>query len=94
VPPLETWLCVEWRVKVNTPANEDGELDCWIDGVKRGEFRGINWRQTETLKLNKVWLTLWLETGAFAENGGGDTRTAWYDDVVVATEYSGPMVRK
>jgi hypothetical protein len=93
VPPLETWLCVEWRVKVNTPTHDDGELDCWIEGVKRGEFRGINWRQTESLKLNKVWLTLWLEAGAFAENGGGDTRTVWYDDVIVATEYIGPMVR-
>lgn len=81
-------------MKINTPANEDGELDCWIEGVKRGEFRRINWRQTETLKLNKVWLTLWLEAGDFAGNGGGETRTVWYDDVIVATEYIGPMAGK
>lgn len=90
VPPLETWICLEWRVKVNTPEREDGELDCWIDGIKCGEFRGINWRSTESLKLNQIWLSLWLEDGSYEKAGGGTTRTVWYDDVVVATTYIGP----
>ncbi len=92
VPALETWICVEWRLKVNTPGREDGELDCWIDGIKRGEFRGINWRSAESLKLNQVWLSLWLEEGSYEKAGGGATRTVWYDDVVVATKYIGPKV--
>ena len=91
VQPLETWLCVEWRVKVNSPLDENGELDCWIDGVKRGEFRGINWRSTESLKPNQVSLSLWLEHDAYERSGGGSTRTIWYDDVVVATKYIGPV---
>lgn len=94
VPTLETWLCVEWRVKVNTPGREDGELDCWIDGVKRGEFRGINWRSAESLKLNQISLSLWLEHDSYERSGGGTTRTVWYDDVVVATKYIGPIRRK
>lgn len=94
VPPLETWVCLEWRVKVNTPDRDDGELDCWIDGIKRGEFRGIHWRQAESLKINKVWLTLWLEKDAYDQSGGGATRTVWYDDVVVATEYIGPKTTR
>ena len=94
IPALEAWLCVEWRVKINTPEREDGELDCWIDGVQRGRFRNINWRQAESLKLNKVWLTLWLEADSYAESGGGTTRTVWYDDVVVAKQYIGPMAKK
>ena len=94
IPALEAWLCVEWRVKINTPEREDGELDCWIDGVQRGRFRNINWRQAESLKLNKVWLTLWLEADSYAESGGGTTRTVWYDDVVVANQYIGPMAKK
>jgi len=94
VPALETWTCVEWRVKSNTPGREDGELDCWIDGVRRGEFRGINWRSAETLKVNQVSLSQWLEDRAYADSGGGDTRTVWYDDVVVATKYVGPKTDK
>ena len=94
VPALETWLCVEWRVKANTPGREDGELDGWIDGEKRGSFRGINWRSAETLKVNQVSLSQWLEARAYEASGGGTTRTVWYDDVVVATKYIGPRARK
>lgn len=90
VPPLETWICVEWRVKANTPGREDGELDCWIDGVKRGSFKAINWRSAESLKVNQVSLSQWLEERAYEASGGGTTRTVWYDDVIVATKYIGP----
>jgi hypothetical protein len=90
VPELETWTCVEWRVKTNMPGEENGELDCWINGKKCGEFRQINWRSSDSLKINKVQLSLWLEPSAYARTGGGTTRTLWYDDVVVATKYIGP----
>lgn len=90
VPRRETWVCVEWRVKANTAGKDDGELDCWIDGAKCGEFRGIDWRSTDALKVNKVQLSLWLEPASYARAGGGTTRTVWYDDVVVATRYIGP----
>jgi hypothetical protein len=90
VPPLETWLCVEWRVKANRTGQQDGELDCWVDGVRRGSFRDIAWRSAETLKVNQVSLSLWLEERAYEASGGGTTRTLWYDDVVVATRYIGP----
>lgn len=90
VPKRERWVCVEWRVKANTAGKENGELDCWIDGQKCGEFRGINWRSTEALKVNKVSLSLWLEPASYERAGGGTTRTVWYDDVVVATKYIGP----
>lgn len=65
-------------------------MDCWIDGKKCGEFRDINWRSTDALKVNKVQLSLWLEPASYARTGGGTTRTVWYDDVVVATQYIGP----
>lgn len=90
VPPLQTWTCVEWRVKANTGGQDNGELDCWIDGKKCGEFRNINWRSVDTLKINTVHLMLYLEPAAYERSGGGTTRTVWYDDVVVATRYIGP----
>jgi hypothetical protein len=94
IPKRGQWLCLEWRVKVNTPAEDDGELDCWVNGTKCGEFRGINWRSVESLKLNQVDLALYLPTTGFDTAGGGDTRTVWYDDVVVATEYIGPKTNE
>ena len=94
VPPLESWVCIEWRVKANTAGREDGELDCWIDGRKSGEFRNINWRSTDSLKINQVQLSLYLEPESYDRSGGGTTRTVWYDDVVVATKYIGPKVQR
>jgi hypothetical protein len=90
VPQLETWTCIEWRVKANSAGQDNGELDCWIDGQHCGEFREINWRSTDSLKVNKVQLSLWLEPSGYARAGGGTTRTVWYDDIVVATQYIGP----
>ena len=66
-------------------------MDCWIDGIKRGEFRGINWRSAESLKVNQVSLSLYLEEVGYEKAGGGTTRTVWYDDAVVATAYIGPI---
>ncbi|MBX3400428.1 MAG: hypothetical protein KF873_16970 [Gemmataceae bacterium] len=90
VPKRETWTCVEWRVKANAAGKADGELDCWIDGRKCGEFRKIEWRSTDELRINAVQLSLWLEPASYARAGGGTTRTVWYDDVVVATKFIGP----
>jgi hypothetical protein len=94
IPAPETWICVEWRVKANTPGKDDGELDCWIDGIRCGEFRGINWRSAASLKVNQVSLSQWLEARAYEGSGGGTTRTVWYDDVIVATQYIGPKSPK
>jgi hypothetical protein len=93
VPPLETWTETEWRVKANSPGQPDGELDCWVNGVKCGEFRGINWRSDGKLKVNQVLLSLYLEWSDYARYGeAADSRTVWYDDVVVATSHIGPRV--
>ena len=78
------------RVAVGKAGKDNGELDCWIDGKKCGEFRDINWRSTDALKVNKVQLSLWLDPASYTRTGGGTTRTVWYDDVVVATQYIGP----
>jgi hypothetical protein len=90
VPKREAWVCVEWRVKANAAGKADGELDCWVDSKKAGEFRNIEWRSADALKVNKVQLSLWLEPAGYAKAGGGTTRTVWYDDVMVATRYIGP----
>jgi hypothetical protein len=90
VPKREKWICVEWRVKANDEEKDNGELACWIDGKECGDFSGIDWRASDELKINKVQISLWLEPAAYERTGGGSTRTIWYDDVVVATQYIGP----
>ncbi|MFA6043207.1 MAG: Ig-like domain-containing protein, partial [Patescibacteria group bacterium] len=50
-------------------------------------FEGFQWRNTTALNINYLWFQYYHETGA---NGATDSLS--FDDVVVATEYIGPMV--
>ena len=34
-----SWVCVEARVKLNTPGKSNGEMTLWVDGIKVGEWR-------------------------------------------------------
>jgi len=90
-PRTEKWICLEWRVKVNAPGQPDGELDCWANGVKCGEFREINWRRGADVRINSVALSHYMEEKDYKPEWG-NTRTLWYDDVIVATKYIGPLV--
>lgn len=35
----DTWVCVEYMIKLNTPGKNDGELAFWIDGKPYGYWR-------------------------------------------------------
>lgn len=102
------WTSVELMVKMNQPASaHNGEQAFWIDGelkshVKPGQpigtwvwdkfvpdpagepFPGFQWRTVDELVINYVWLEHFVDTDP--------TCQAWFDDVVVAKEYIGPMV--
>ena len=49
-------------------------------------FEGFQWRNDENLKLNFFWLLYYMTDGA------GQTDTVFFDDVIVSTEYIGPVV--
>jgi hypothetical protein len=72
-------------VKSNTPGQADGEVKYWIDGELRGDFPDLDMRSIATLKLDVVHIML---------HAGSTTRvnTKWYDNVVIAKKYIGPMV--
>jgi hypothetical protein len=48
-------------------------------------FEGFRWRTVPELNVNYVWLYIYTEKPA------GHRIKVWYDDVVVATSYIGPM---
>jgi hypothetical protein len=89
------WYCLEMMIKANSaPDAADGEQAFWVDGRQVGAFKGIRWRSTDRLKLNSFWL---LHDGETGSSLNGDKEHAsrvydvWFDDVVVATEYIGPV---
>ena len=94
--PIERgrWYCVEMMIKANsTPEAADGEQAFWVDGKKVGEFKGFRWRSSDKLKINSFW----LEHDGHTENLNKDEEhpnrvyNVWFDDLVIATEYIGPV---
>ena len=98
--PIEPghWYCVEAMLKANSaPDASDGEQAFWVDGKLLGHFKGIRWRSTEKLKLNSFWLLYYVSEQVAKESNGKDpgrVYEVWFDDIVVATDYIGPVQGK
>jgi hypothetical protein len=82
VPARGKWLCVEQRVRVNTPGADDGELAVWLDGALYLHYTGFRWRSSDAVRIKRVSLLVYVHESA-------RTNRVWFDDVVVATGYVG-----
>jgi len=84
-PARDRWYCIEMMVKANTPGQRDGRIAYWIDGLLAADFLNIRLRDVETLKIDKFFVGFHIN--------GTTTRinTKWYDNVVAARSYIGPM---
>ena len=78
------WYCWEMMVRMNTRGKADGEQAFWVDSKLIGDFKGLRLRAVEGLKLNAFMLGLYLHDNK-------QVNRLWYDDVVIATSYIGPM---
>lgn len=85
IPARGVWICYEMMVKLNTPGQRDGRVAVWQDGVLIGDWQNVRFRDVPTLKIDQIEL----------DNGGqGSTQQndKWYDNLVIASSYIGPMV--
>ncbi len=89
IPEQDRWICYELMVKANTPGKRDGRIAFWIDGRLTGDFMNLRLRDVETLKSNRFSLGLYTQNGAIVK-----PCAMWYDDVVVATSYIGPVAKR
>lgn len=66
----------------------------FLPGEGGAPFEGFRFRTTSALKLNNFWLEHYV-TPAVARRSPRPkpTNSVWFDDVVVATEYIGPIKR-
>lgn len=85
VPELGRWYCYEFMVKANTPGQRDGRVAMWVDGRLVADFGNLRLRDVSTLKIDRFSLEFHIKSNTVSE-----TRK-WYDNVVVATSYIGPM---
>lgn len=83
-PARGEWISYEVLVQMNTPGTRDGRVAVWQDGVLIADWQNIRFRDVDTVKIDEIQL----------ENGGqGSTQQndKWYDNLVIATSYIGPM---
>jgi len=85
IPELDRWYCFEFMVQANTVGQRDGKIACWLDGRLIAEFPNLRFRDIDTLKIDRIGVGLHIGSNTIREN------RKWYDDVVIATAYIGPM---
>ena len=82
---LGQWYCVELMVKDNTVGQSDGRVACWLDGKLIADFQNLELRKADSLKINRFNLSLHAGSNPKRET------FKWYDNVVAAKSYIGPM---
>jgi len=88
IPELDRWYCYEYMVKANTPGQRDGRVALWVDGKLIADFPNFRFRDVESLKIDTVGIGLYLRPNNLREN------KKWFDDVVAATSYIGPIAKR
>jgi len=78
----DQWHCMEVVIRANTPGINDGEQALWIDGELVGYWSGLNWRLTDALKPNCLWLRIGLPELSLSNQ-------VWIDNVALSTAYIG-----
>ena len=81
---LGRWYCFEMMIKCNVPGKNDGEQALWIDGEEVLRTSNMRWRDIDALKVTMLMFGNYSSRARYE-------RTYWMDDLVVSTEYVGPM---
>lgn len=84
-PELNRWYSYELMVKTNTPGQRDGRIALWIDGSLVADFLNLRLRDVSGLKIDHVDIGLHIKSNTVRQN------MKWYDNIVVARSYIGPM---
>jgi len=85
VPELDRWYCYEVMLQANTPGLRDGRIALYMDGELIADFQNLRLRDIPSLTIDRFSLSLHIGSNTVSE-----TRK-WYDNVVAARSYIGPM---
>ncbi len=85
VPELDRWYCHELMLKANTAGKRDGRIAFWLDGKLIADFQNLRLRDVDSLKIDRF--NVGLHVGPIEH----EATKKWYDNVVAATSYIGPV---
>ena len=79
------WYCHEFMVKLNDLGQRNGVVAFWINGQLKGRWTNLFIRSRDSLKIDYVKLGMGTQHS-------DRVNKKWHDNVVIATQYIGPMV--
>jgi len=81
------WVCVESRVRINTPGKKDGIFNLWIGGKLEASHTDLDWHGTwDEYAINAVFLENYWNRGA------QKPEARYFDEFVISTQPIGPIV--
>ncbi len=84
------WHCVEVMAKVSSPGKSDGAAKLWVNGKLVSDVSGLPLRDEDHADM---LFTLFF-VGPYFHPGSPKDQVHWIDQIVVATEYIGPVRKK
>jgi len=86
---IDRWVCIEQRLRMNTPGRFDGEFMVWVDGRLALSRTDLRLRDRDDVRIEEIWMNVFHGGTAAAV---ADMH-AYVDQIVVARRYIGPMAR-
>ena len=84
LPERDRWYCYEMMTRLNTSGNNNGEVKVWVDGKVVADWTDLVIRKVDTLKIDETYIGLHAIKSERLNK-------KWYDNVVIAKSYIGPM---
>ncbi len=93
---LALWIDGEQKLYVKRGTPRGPWTGMGFEVLERGgePFEGFMWRTERDVKVNFFWLMLYVTESALRRNKVADTRlknTVWFDNIVLARQYVGPI---
>ncbi len=87
------WFSIEAHVKLNTPGQQDGVFEFWIDDVLQGRTTNMNWHgdwnsDPKNFKLNGVFFENYWNQGSVQD------QERYLDNIVISTKRIGANCSK
>jgi len=80
------WVCVESHVKLNTPGQQDGIFELWVDGKLEAAHTALDWHGSwQDYAINAVFLENYWNEGSIKQ------QSRWFDNFVISTQPVGPL---
>ena len=73
------------RRTTTTLAGTDGRIACWVNGHLAADYCNLRLRDVPELTIDRFGIGLHIKSNTIREN------KKWYDDVVAAKSYIGPI---